>query len=126
MLGPDYSTKFSPWLASGCLSPRLIHAEVKRYEKERLSNASTYWVLFELIWRDYFKFLSIKVGNSLFHPGGPRKLNSNWSKDQKLFDAWRNGQTGYPLIDANMKELLTTGFMSNRGRQVLCILFSMI
>nr|GMD08525.1 cryptochrome DASH, chloroplastic/mitochondrial [Ipomoea batatas] len=120
MLGPDYSTKFSPWLASGCLSPRLIHAEVKRYEKERLSNASTYWVLFELIWRDYFRFLSIKVGNSLFHPGGPRKLNSNWSKDQKLFDAWRNGQTGYPLIDANMKELLTTGFMSNRGRQIVC------
>ncbi|CAH9101640.1 unnamed protein product [Cuscuta epithymum] len=120
MLGPDYSTKLSPWLASGCLSPRLIYAEVKRYEKERLSNMSTYWVLFELIWRDYFRFLSIKVGNSLFHPGGPRKLTFNWRKDQKLFDAWRNGQTGYPLIDANMKELSTTGFMSNRGRQIVC------
>ncbi|PON73005.1 Cryptochrome/DNA photolyase, FAD-binding domain containing protein [Parasponia andersonii] len=43
MLGPDYSTKFSPWLASGCLSPRLIHEEVKRYENERLANDSTYW-----------------------------------------------------------------------------------
>ncbi|VFQ94383.1 unnamed protein product [Cuscuta campestris] len=120
MLGPDYSTKFSPWLATGCLSPRLIHAEVKRYEKERLSNVSTYWVLFELMWRDYFIFLSIKVGNSLFHPGGPRNLTNNWSKDQRLFEAWKNGQTGYPLIDANMKELLTTGFMSNRGRQIVC------
>ena len=41
--GPDYSTKFSPWLALGCLSPRFIHAEVHRYEKERVANDSTYW-----------------------------------------------------------------------------------
>ncbi|XP_047968405.1 cryptochrome DASH, chloroplastic/mitochondrial [Salvia hispanica] len=120
MLGPDYSTKFSPWLASGSLSPRFIYEEVKRYEKLRVSNDSTYWVLFELIWRDYFRFLSIKAGNSLFYVGGPRRVQTNWSQDQALFDAWRNGQTGYPLIDANMKELLATGFMSNRGRQIVC------
>ncbi|KAH7846255.1 hypothetical protein Vadar_011781 [Vaccinium darrowii] len=120
MLGPDYSTKFSPWLASGSLSPRLIYEEVRRYEKERLSNGSTYWVLFELIWRDYFRFLSIKCGNSLFHLGGPRKLKTSWSQDQLLFKSWRDGHTGYPLIDANMKELSTTGFMSNRGRQIVC------
>ncbi|KAL0324046.1 UNVERIFIED_CONTAM: Cryptochrome DASH, chloroplastic/mitochondrial [Sesamum calycinum] len=120
MLGPDYSTKFSPWLASGSLSPRFIYHEVKRYEKQREANDSTYWVLFELIWRDYFKFLSIKQGNSLFHAGGPRKVKTNWSQDQALFDAWRDGHTGYPLIDANMKELMTTGFMSNRGRQIVC------
>ncbi|XP_022855504.1 cryptochrome DASH, chloroplastic/mitochondrial isoform X3 [Olea europaea var. sylvestris] len=120
MLGPDYSTKFSPWLASGSLSPRFIYEEVKRFERERESNDSTYWVLFELIWRDYFRFLSIKQGNSIFHAGGPRKVEANWSQNPTLFDAWRNGQTGYPLIDANMKELLTTGFMSNRGRQIVC------
>ncbi|KAI3468451.1 hypothetical protein Pfo_025114 [Paulownia fortunei] len=120
MLGPDYSTKFSPWLASGSLSPRFIYEEVKRYEKQREANDSTYWVLFELIWRDYFRYLSIKQGSSLFHAGGPRKVQTNWSQDQALFDAWRDGQTGYPLVDANMKELLTTGFMSNRGRQIVC------
>ncbi|XP_075522608.1 cryptochrome DASH, chloroplastic/mitochondrial [Primulina tabacum] len=120
MLGPDYSTKFSIWLASGCLSPRFIYEEVKRYEKTRESNDSTYWVLFELIWRDYFRFLSIKQGNSLFHAGGPRKIQANWSQDQALFDLWKNGCTGYPLIDANMKELQSTGFMSNRGRQIVC------
>ncbi|XP_017982690.1 PREDICTED: cryptochrome DASH, chloroplastic/mitochondrial [Theobroma cacao] len=120
MLGPDYSTKFSPWLASGSLSPRFIYEEVKRYEKERLANDSTYWVLFELIWRDYFRFLSIKYGNSIFHLGGPRKAERGWSQEQKLFESWRNGCTGYPLIDANMKELSATGFMSNRGRQIVC------
>ncbi|KAL5558282.1 hypothetical protein UlMin_034493 [Ulmus minor] len=120
MLGPEYSTKFSPWLASGSLSPRLIHEEVKRYEKERIANNSTYWVLFELIWRDYFRFLSIKYGNSIFHLGGPRKVEHRWGQDNKLFESWRDGNTGYPLIDANMKELSTTGFMSNRGRQIVC------
>ncbi|KAJ1420138.1 Rossmann-like alpha/beta/alpha sandwich fold [Sesbania bispinosa] len=120
MLGPDYSTKFSPWLASGSLSPRFIHEEVKRYENERQANSSTYWVLFELIWRDYFRFLSVKYGNSLFHLGGPRKVHQNWSQDKILFESWRDGHTGYPLIDANMKELSTTGFMSNRGRQIVC------
>ncbi|XP_044463973.1 cryptochrome DASH, chloroplastic/mitochondrial [Mangifera indica] len=120
MLGPDYSTKFSPWLASGSLSPRYIYEEIKRYERERHANDSTYWVLFELIWRDYFRFISVKYGNSLFHIGGPRKLEYKWSQDQKLFESWRDGCTGYPLIDANMKELSATGFMSNRGRQIVC------
>ncbi|XP_021834803.1 cryptochrome DASH, chloroplastic/mitochondrial [Prunus avium] len=120
MLGPDYSTKFSPWLASGSLSPRFIDEEVKRYEKERQANDSTYWVLFELIWRDYFRFLSAKYGNSLFHLGGPRNVEHRWSQDKILFESWRDGRTGYPLIDANMKELSTTGFMSNRGRQIVC------
>ncbi|EEF34387.1 DNA photolyase, putative [Ricinus communis] len=120
MLGPDYSTKFSPWLASGSLSPRFIYEDVKRYENERQANDSTYWVLFELIWRDYFRFLSVKYGNSLFHLGGVRKVERSWSQDQKLFESWKDGCTGYPLIDANMKELSTTGFMSNRGRQIVC------
>ncbi|KAJ3679246.1 hypothetical protein LUZ60_017257 [Juncus effusus] len=120
MLGADYSTKFAPWLASGSLSPRFIYEEVKRYEKQRIANDSTYWVLFELIWRDYFRFLSVKYGNSIFHLGGPRNVKSNWKQDRSLFEAWQNGQTGYPLIDANMKELSSTGFMSNRGRQIVC------
>ncbi|CAH2044380.1 unnamed protein product, partial [Thlaspi arvense] len=120
MLGPDYSTKFSPWLAFGCISPRFIYEEVQRYESERVANNSTYWVLFELIWRDYFRFLSIKCGNSLFHLGGPRNVQGKWSQDIMLFESWRDGKTGYPIIDANMKELSTTGFMSNRGRQIVC------
>uniref|UniRef100_A0A2P2IQF5 Cryptochrome DASH n=1 Tax=Rhizophora mucronata TaxID=61149 RepID=A0A2P2IQF5_RHIMU len=95
MLGPGYSTKFSPWLAAGCLSPRYIYEEVKRYEKERQANDSSYWVLFELIWRDYFRFLSIKYQNSLFHLGGPRKVERRWSQDQRLFEAWRDGHTGH-------------------------------
>ena len=56
MLGGDYSTKFSPWLAHGCLSSRTIYHEIKKYEAERKANKSTYWVVFELLWRDYFRW----------------------------------------------------------------------
>ena len=55
MLGGDYSTKFSPWLAHGCLSSRTIYHEIQKYESERKANKSTYWVVFELLWRDYFR-----------------------------------------------------------------------
>ena len=53
--GGDYSSKFAPWLSHGCLSPRTVYHEVKRYEAQRVANKSTYWVIFELIWRDYFR-----------------------------------------------------------------------
>lgn len=43
MLGGDYSTKFAPWLALGCLSPRTVYAELKKYEQQRTANKSTYW-----------------------------------------------------------------------------------
>lgn len=55
MLGGDYSTKFSPWLAHGCISARRIAFEISKYESQRQKNKSTYWIVFELLWRDYFR-----------------------------------------------------------------------
>ncbi|XP_005098342.1 cryptochrome DASH isoform X2 [Aplysia californica] len=117
MIGSDYSTKFSPWLAHGCLSPRKIYWEIKKYEKERTSNQSTYWVIFELIWRDYFRFVGLKYGNKLFHSGGIKGDRVEWKVNKEQFKAWQEGRTGVPYVDANMRELMATGFMSNRGRQ---------
>lgn len=120
MLGADYSTKFSPWLAHGCVSPRYIAAECRKYEEQRVENKSTYWVVFELLWRDYCKFYCAKEGEAIFFPGGTAKKEKKWSTFEKNFEAWRTGTTGYPLVDANMRELAATGFMSNRGRQNVC------
>ncbi|MCC9642609.1 DASH family cryptochrome [Rhodopirellula sp. JC740] len=117
MLSPDDSSKFSPWLAHGCLSPRTIASEVRRYEKERVQNDSTYWLIFELLWRDYFRWMSAKHGAKLFRKGGLREFELPWSRDREAFHRWQTGTTGYPLVDANMRELSATGFMSNRGRQ---------
>ncbi|GAB4134150.1 MAG: DASH family cryptochrome [Raineya sp.] len=117
LIGADYSSKFSPWLALGCLSPRFIYEQVKLYEKERIQNESTYWLVFELIWRDYFRFVAKKYGNSLFWETGIKNENVALQNNQKIFRAWTEGETGVPFIDANMRELKATGFMSNRGRQ---------
>jgi deoxyribodipyrimidine photo-lyase len=126
MLGADYSTKFSPWLAHGCLSPRYVAKECKRYEEETgIVNKSTYWVVFELLWRDFFRFFSVKQGNAIFfldgtlgkEARGSHPNSRRWGLPKKQLQAWKEGQTGYPLVDANMRELAATGFMSNRGRQ---------
>jgi len=117
MLNADDSSKFSPWLALGCLSPRYIYDQVKQYESDRLANDSTYWLIFELLWRDYFRFVATKHGNKLFHRTGLRGMDLPWRQDWERLELWQNGQTGFPLVDANMREILATGFMSNRGRQ---------
>lgn len=121
MIGSDYSTKFAPWLALGNVSPRHIARECRRYEEARVKNKSTYWVVFELLWRDYFKFFAKKHGDKLFNPSGTvGDKGRKWGMDPKRIRAWREGMTGYPLVDANMRELAATGFMSNRGRQNVC------
>ncbi|WP_428235120.1 DASH family cryptochrome [Gracilimonas sp.] len=117
LLGADYSSKFSPWLANGCLSPRRIYWQVKKYEDERTSNVSTYWMIFELIWRDYFRFSAWKHGDKLFWQSGIQSKERTWRTDRKDFKKWAEGNTGIPFIDANMRELNATGYMSNRGRQ---------
>lgn len=117
LLGSDYSSKFSPWLSHGCLSPRLVYEEVKRYERERVKNDSTYWLIFELLWRDFFRFVAFAWGNQLFFEGGLKNAPATWTNDWSLFERWQQGTTGIPFIDANMRELAATGFMSNRGRQ---------
>lgn len=118
LVGADYSSKLSAWLSTGCLSPKMIYAELKRYEKERFANKSTYWLFFELLWRDFFRLMGKKYGNKIFQLGGTLgKPDKKWQVDEHLFQLWADGKTGIPFIDANMRELKATGFMSNRGRQ---------
>lgn len=119
MLDRDHSSKFSPWLSQGCLSPKMVYDRLKAYEAERAANDSTYWLFFELLWRDYFRLMGKKYGNALFQRGGVRgRPNPLWKEDETLFRRWAKGETGIPIVDANMRELNQTGFMSNRGRQI--------
>lgn len=117
LMGANFSSKLSPWLAVGGLSPREVAAEVQRYETERGANESTYWLIFELMWRDYFMFVAMKFGNRIFHRTGLKGRAPSWSLSPELFARWADGRTGHSFVDANMRELVATGFMSNRGRQ---------
>ncbi|CAN0296193.1 unnamed protein product, partial [Chrysoparadoxa australica] len=118
LLGPDFSSRFSPWLALGCLSPRQLMAEIQRFEREVVANESTYWLGFELLWREFFRWILRAYGGRLFRRAGIlNRQDRPRARDDDRFAAWREGRTGMPFVDANMRELAATGYMCNRGRQ---------
>ena len=117
LIGEDYSSKFSPWLANGSVSVKYIFKLLKEYEKEVEKNDSTYWLYFELIWRDFFKYVSMQHKDKFFNKDGIYGEDKEWSDDQDILLNWINGKTNEPFVNANMIELSQTGFMSNRGRQ---------
>lgn len=111
-------------LSLGTISPRVIYQKVH----ERLRAKSTTWtwgpkvdasslgeewLLMHLVIRDYFIYLSEYEGEELYNFGNGRQ----WSQDKNAFNHWISGTTGFPFVDAHMRELHATGFISNRGRQ---------
>jgi deoxyribodipyrimidine photo-lyase len=118
LIGKDYSSKFSPWLALGCISARTIAAELATYEQCYGANDGTYWLWFELMWRDYFRFLHFKYGRRLYREKGLSTLPIP-RNDPRSFERWSAGSTGEPLVDAGMRELLQSGYLSNRMRQIV-------
>ena len=124
LVGIDYSSKFSPWLANGSISAKSIYWEVKKFETSNFKNQSTYWLVFELIWRDYFKYIALKHGNQIFKLEGILKKDYQWSTNPNLVAKWINGETRSDFVNANMIELKETGWMSNRGRQNVASFFA--
>lgn len=120
LIGQDYSSKLSPWLNLGCISPRQVFAAVKQAENIGGANASTEWLIVELMWRDFFQFCALERGPELFFGVANRlsEHSSSLSLDKgNACTRWQQGATGHPFLDANMRELAATGYMSNRGRQ---------
>ena len=117
LTGLDYSSKFSPWLATGALSARQVFAQLQIFERDHGANDGTYWLWFELLWRDYFRLLHLQYGAALYRARGLSALPVAPHNAQG-FDRWCQGQTDEPLVDAAMRELAATGYVSNRLRQV--------
>jgi deoxyribodipyrimidine photo-lyase len=119
MLGEAFSTKFSAWLANGSLSPRQIWAAIDAYDAiHGARSKGALQLRLELLWRDYFLLLAQKAGPDFFRWRGLRGQQPKPTQpDRAVFDAWAAGRTGNAFVDANMRELAATGFMSNRGRQ---------
>lgn len=117
--GWSNSTKFSPWLANGNLSVRNLVHRLRDYEAEGKSNESTYWIFFELLWREYFQWVGLKLGHTLFAAKGVGKTRPTCCFYPERYQRWCHGNTPYPLVNALMKQLNLTGYMSNRGRQIV-------
>jgi len=118
-LGRTFSSHLSPWLALGCLSPRTVYAALRQTEKRHGANDSTYAFFLELLWREYFRWLVARWGGRAFAASGIRGYRLPWRREPQLYFAWTAGRTGYPLVDAAMRELAATGWTSNRARQIV-------
>ncbi len=117
------STKFSAWLANGSLSARRLIQRLMRYEKQQKANESTYWIYFELLWREYFQWVAIKIRHKLFSAGGIADRQVRCCFYPERYQKWCHGNTPYPLVNALMKQLNESGYMSNRGRQIVASCF---
>ncbi len=108
-LAGDGSSRLSPWLHFGCLSPSELAAEAS-------SRTGGDAFVRQLCWRDFHH----QVHNAT--PGLPREdyrgHGDSWRSDDAGFSAWQDGCTGYPIVDAGMRQLRTEGWMHNRARLI--------
>ena len=116
--GLDGSSTLSPWLASGALSVREVAAAIDRHEREFGANESTHWLLLELLWREFFHWRALADDVALFRLGGAGGRLHRCTFEPRNFARWSKGDTNVPLVNALMRQLLATGWMSNRGRQI--------
>lgn len=78
----------------------------------------------ELIWRDFYSQILQHFPHVATGPFKPQYAAIQWRNDAHDFEAWRTGQTGYPIVDAGMRELNATGFMHNRVRMIVASFLS--
>ncbi|MEJ7137026.1 DASH family cryptochrome [Amphibiibacter pelophylacis] len=118
LTGVDFSSKWSPALACGALSARRIMADLRQFESFHGASDGSYWLWFELLWRDHFRFLHRQHGARLFRGRGLSDQPVA-AHNARGYTRWCEGRTGWPLVDAAMRELAATGSLSNRLRQVV-------
>jgi deoxyribodipyrimidine photo-lyase len=117
LVGTEFSSKFSPYLAIGSLSVRRIWQTVLDYQARCGADEGSEWLKQELLWREFFLWTAQRHGASFGAPGGLQNRRSEAIEDRELFARWCRGRSGHPLIDAQLNELRSTGYLSNRGRQ---------
>jgi len=105
------TSKLGPHLRFGTVSVRKMVAKASK------SNNTTF--LKELIWREFFMQILWHFPHTVKNSFKPKYDRILWRNNEKEFEAWCNGQTGYPLVDAGMRELNETGFMHNRVRMLV-------
>lgn len=134
LMGRYDSSHLSAFLAWGCLSVRYVWHEILKYEAACGASEHTYWLRFELLWREFFHWSMRYYGNEYFLPGGIQqqaasthgaRVSSELPPEQQAmrWQAWCRAETGVPMVDAGLKELSHTGHVSNRLRQNLASYF---
>ncbi len=114
-------SRLSPHLHHGELSPRSVLAAVREVERDggAAARAGTEAFLRQIVWREFAAHLLFHFPALAEQPFDKRFENFPWRSDPEGFTAWTRGLTGYPLVDAGMRELWATGWMHNRVRMVV-------
>ncbi|MFH7566514.1 deoxyribodipyrimidine photo-lyase [Oceanimonas smirnovii] len=116
------TSRLSPYLALGVLSPNQCLAAIESelgFLPFGKGEQGFSW-LNEIIWREFYRHLLVAFpGLSMNRAFKPETEALQWSRDQKAFTAWCEGQTGYPIVDAAMRCLRETGWMHNRLRMIV-------
>ena len=113
------TTHLSPFNKFGCVSVREVYWAMLN----KLGEAGEFGLIRQLFWRDFFYNLSYYYPEGVYkeHALNPKYRNIKWANDKTSIDKfhkWCQGETGYPIVDAAMRELNTTGYMHNRGRLI--------
>lgn len=103
------TSRLSIHLRFGTISIRKLASEARTLNETYLN---------ELIWREFYQMILFHFPQVISHSFKPEYDNIRWRNNEKEFDAWCIGQTGYPIVDAGMRELNCTGFMHNRVRMI--------
>jgi len=118
----DGTSSLSPYLAIGVISPKQAVARLQLEAQETIyqeGSGAAVW-LSELIWREFYKHILVAFPNLIKHQ--PFQLDTAdliWGNNKRWFDAWCHGNTGYPIVDAAMRQLNQTGWMHNRLRMIV-------
>lgn len=117
----------SPYLAVGAISPRACVVAAQACNGGRLASTSegpTSWIS-EVVWREFYRHIIVHFPRvSMGRAFKPATERIRWSCDQKHLDAWAAGRTGYPIVDAGMRQLASTGWMHNRVRMIVAMFLS--
>jgi deoxyribodipyrimidine photo-lyase len=114
----EHDRNFPAIEGSSKLSPHLHHGEISPRAAWHGAKASLTYRK-ELVWREFAKHLLYHFPHTTDHPLKPEFDAFPWQKNAKLLKAWQNGETGFPIVDAGMKELKYTGWMHNRVRMIV-------
>uniref|UniRef100_A0A6C0JGU4 Photolyase/cryptochrome alpha/beta domain-containing protein n=1 Tax=viral metagenome TaxID=1070528 RepID=A0A6C0JGU4_9ZZZZ len=109
-----YNTTFlSAYIKFGCVSIREVYNVVKR------EFGASHGIIRELIWREFFAHVLYAYPEVVGQSYQPRYRGIHWHNSQSQFEKWACGRTGFPIVDASMRQMNTTGYMHNRGRMTV-------
>ncbi len=111
-LGADATSRLSPYLRFGCISPREVETRLPAGEGPEAFRR-------QLCWRDFHQQVLLHFPDNAHREFQERYRGMGWSHARRAFGRWCEGRTGYPLVDAAMRQLLAEGWMHNRARLVV-------